>query len=60
MAEKSSYATYLVEGLNTEKNLNFLCGNGICLYEVKKNKQKTILCDRPLQGTQKVDCFIEK
>lgn len=59
MAEKSSYATYLVEGLNTEKNLNFLCGNGICLYEVK-NKQKTILCDRPLQGTQKVDCFIEK
>lgn len=40
MAEKSSYATYLVEGLNTEKNLNFLCGNGICLYEVKKNQQK--------------------
>lgn len=60
MAEKSSYATYLVEGLNTEKNLNFLCGNGICLYEVKKINKKTILCDRPLQGTQKVDCFIEK
>ena len=40
MAEKSSYATYLVEGLNTEKNLNFLCGNGICLYEVKKINKK--------------------
>lgn len=56
MAEKSSYATYLVEGLNTEKNLNFLCGNGICLYEVKKiNKKQYFL--RSLKGTVTKYCF---
>lgn len=59
MAEKSSYATYLVEGLNTEKTLISLRKRYLSVRG-KKNQQKTILCDRPLQGTQKVDCFIEK
>lgn len=40
MDKKCSYATYLIDGLNAEKNLNFLCQNGIYLFSVKKINKK--------------------
>lgn len=59
MAEKSSYATYLVEGLNTEKNLNFLCGNGICLYEVKKINKKQYFVTVPFKERKKLIALLK-
>ncbi len=59
MSEKRSYATYLVEGLNTEKNLNYLCGNGVCLYEVKKINKKQYFVTVPFKDRKKLIALLK-